>query len=68
MALEESGLGEAIVGYGLEDELRQPTFAIGLKGVAKEDIPKVESLITETIAKIAEEGFPRRPSTRPSTQ
>ena len=50
-------LGEAIVGYGLEDELRQPTFAIGLKGVAKEDIPKVESLITETIAKIAEEGF-----------
>ena len=57
MALEESGLGEAIVGYGLEDELRQPTFAIGLKGVAKEDIPKVESLITETIAKIAEEGF-----------
>ena len=57
MALEESGLGEAIVGYGLEDELRQPTFAIGLKGVAKEDIPKVESLITETIAKIAEEEF-----------
>jgi Zn-dependent M16 (insulinase) family peptidase len=57
MALEESGLGEAIVGYGLEDELRQPTFAIGLKGVAKEDISKVEALITETIAKIAEEGF-----------
>ena len=59
MALEESGLGEAIVGWGLEDELRQPTFAIGLKGVAKEDVPKVEALIEATIAKIAEEGFTR---------
>ena len=57
MALEESGLGEAIVGWGLEDELRQPTFAIGLKGVSKDDIPKVEKLIEDTIAKIAEEGF-----------
>ena len=57
MAMEESGLGEAMVGFGLEDELRQPTFAIGLKGVAAEDIPKVEKLIEETIAKIAEEGF-----------
>jgi Zn-dependent M16 (insulinase) family peptidase len=57
MALEESGLGEAIVGWGLEDELRQPTFAIGLKGVAKEDIPKVEKLIEDTIASIAKEGF-----------
>ena len=57
MALEESGLGEAIVGWGLEDELRQPTFAIGLKGVAKEDIPKVEKLIEDTIAAIAKDGF-----------
>jgi Zn-dependent M16 (insulinase) family peptidase len=57
MALEESGLGEAIVGWGLEDELRQPTFAIGLKGVAKEDIPKVEKLIEDTIASIAKDGF-----------
>jgi presequence protease len=57
IALEESGLGEAIVGYGLEDELRQPTYAVGLRGVAPEDIPKVEKLIHDTIAQIAEEGF-----------
>ena len=57
LALEESGLGEAIVGYGLEDELRQPTYALGLRGVAQEDIPKVEKLIHDTIAAIAEEGF-----------
>jgi len=57
MALEESGLGESMVGFGLEDELRQPTFAIGLKGVSTEDIPKVEKLIFDTLASIAEEGF-----------
>lgn len=57
MALEESGLGEAIVGWGLEDELRQPTFAIGLKGVAAGDIAKVEQLIESTIAQIAKDGF-----------
>ena len=57
MALEESGLGEAIVGWGLEDELRQPTFAIGLKGVASADVAKVEALIEATIAQIAKDGF-----------
>jgi Zn-dependent M16 (insulinase) family peptidase len=41
----------------IEDELRQPTFAIGLKGVSTEDIPKVEKLIFDTIAKIAEVGL-----------
>jgi hypothetical protein len=46
-----------MVGFGLEDELRQPTFAIGLKGVSTEDIPKVEKLIFDTLASIAEEGF-----------
>lgn len=31
-ALMESGLGEAMIGGGIEDELRQPQFSIGLKG------------------------------------
>ena len=53
LALEESGLGEAIVGFGLEDELRQPSFAIGMKGVEEGDIPKVEKLIYDTMEKIA---------------
>lgn len=57
LALEESGLGEAIVGFGLEDELRQPSFAIGMKGVEEADIPKVEKLIYDTMEKIATEGF-----------
>ena len=55
--LLESGLGEAIVGGGIEDELLQPQFSIGLKGVLDEDIPKVEELILNTFKKLAEEGF-----------
>eukprot|EP00244_Chara_vulgaris_P009641 TRINITY_DN4184_c0_g2_i1.p1 TRINITY_DN4184_c0_g2~~TRINITY_DN4184_c0_g2_i1.p1 ORF type:complete len:1050 (+),score=217.40 TRINITY_DN4184_c0_g2_i1:309-3152(+) len=56
-ALLESALGEALIGGGLEDELRQPQFAIGLKGVAEEDVGKVEELIFSTIKKLADEGF-----------
>ncbi|KAG7011662.1 Presequence protease 1, chloroplastic/mitochondrial, partial [Cucurbita argyrosperma subsp. argyrosperma] len=55
--LLESGLGEAIVGGGIEDELLQPQFSIGLKGVLDDDIPKVEELILNTFKKLAEEGF-----------
>ncbi|XP_047332043.1 presequence protease 1, chloroplastic/mitochondrial-like [Impatiens glandulifera] len=55
--LLESRLGEAIVGGGIEDELLQPNFSIGLKGVSKEDIQKVEELIISTLKTLAEEGF-----------
>lgn len=55
--LLESGLGEAIVGGGIEDELLQPQFSIGLKGVSDDDIQKVEELIISTLKKLAEEGF-----------
>ncbi|KAK3254691.1 Homeobox protein PKNOX1, partial [Cymbomonas tetramitiformis] len=55
--LEESGLGEAVVGGGLEDELRQPTFCIGLKGVSEENVPKVEELIMAELKRLSEEGF-----------
>ena len=30
-ALNDSGLGESLIGGGLEDELRQPIFSVGLK-------------------------------------
>lgn len=56
-ALLESGLGEALVGGGLSDELRQPQFAIGLKGVAAGDTAAVEELVLKTLEQLAEEGF-----------
>ncbi|XP_062091512.1 presequence protease 2, chloroplastic/mitochondrial-like [Humulus lupulus] len=55
--LLESGLGEAIVGGGVEDELLQPQFSIGLKGVSEDNIQKVEELVISTLKKLAEEGF-----------
>ena len=38
-AMNDSGLGDAMVGGGMDDELMQPIFSIGLKGVkaGKED-------------------------------
>ena len=55
--LLESGLGDAIVGGGVEDELLQPQFSIGMKGVSEDDIHKVEELVMSTLKKLADEGF-----------
>ncbi|XP_010546463.1 PREDICTED: presequence protease 1, chloroplastic/mitochondrial-like [Tarenaya hassleriana] len=57
--LLESGLGEALVSSGMEDELLQPQFSIGLKGVSEDNVQKVEELIVYTLQKLAEEGFDR---------
>lgn len=56
-ALNDSGLGESIIGGGIEDELRQPVFSLGLKGVKEEDAGKVEALIMETLERLEKEGF-----------
>eukprot|EP00252_Welwitschia_mirabilis_P014933 TRINITY_DN33002_c0_g1_i1.p1 TRINITY_DN33002_c0_g1~~TRINITY_DN33002_c0_g1_i1.p1 ORF type:complete len:1080 (+),score=244.90 TRINITY_DN33002_c0_g1_i1:116-3355(+) len=55
--LLESGLGDAIVGGGIEGDLLQPQFSIGLKNVSKEDVTNVEELIMSTLRKLANEGF-----------
>ncbi|GAB2267261.1 Homeobox protein PKNOX1 [Dionaea muscipula] len=55
--LLESGLGEAIVGGGIEDELLQPHFSIGLRGVSEDDIQRVEELVMSTLKTLSEEGF-----------
>lgn len=55
--LMESGLGAAITGGGLSDELLQATFSMGLKGVKPSNVDKVEQLVLDTLAKVAEEGF-----------
>ena len=59
-ALIDSGLGEAVCGGGLEDELRQPTFSIGLKGVdasSETNLKKVEDLVLDTLESLASKGF-----------
>ena len=56
-ALIDSGLGEDLVGYGVDADYQQMVFSTGLKGVASTDANKVEPLILETLARLADEGF-----------
>ncbi len=56
-ALIGSGLGEEVIGNGLDDSLRQLTFSTGLKGVRKEDTRQVEALIFDTLRDLASNGI-----------
>lgn len=56
-ALIESGLGEDLVGVGLESELRQMYFSTGLKGIDPDDAPAVEALIFDTLRTLADKGI-----------
>ncbi len=55
--LIDSGLGEDLTGGGLEGELRQMFFSTGMKGVAVGNEGKVETLILDTLERLAKEGI-----------
>ncbi len=55
--LTESGLGEGMIGGGISSYLRQPMGGFGLKGVDPADADKVEALVLDGLAEIAETGF-----------
>ncbi len=59
-ALIDSGLGEDITGVGLETDLRQAYFSIGLRSIAPNDADKVELLIMESLAEIVENGIAKK--------
>nr|CAD1820645.1 unnamed protein product [Ananas comosus var. bracteatus] len=42
--LLESGLGDDIIGYGIEDQFRQPIFAVGMKGLSKDDVHRENNI------------------------
>jgi Zn-dependent M16 (insulinase) family peptidase len=56
-ALIDSGLGEDITGRGIDDELRQVTFSIGLKNIDPSNTDKVEALILDTLRQLAHQGI-----------
>ena len=56
-ALIDSGLGEDITGVGLEDELRQMFFSVGLKGVDAAKADMVEKLIMDTLSGLMRDGI-----------
>lgn len=64
-ALIESGLGEDLAGSGMQVELRQLLFSIGLKGLrldveqsAEQAAARVEELILQTLRDLADNGVP----------
>ncbi|MGC9348564.1 MAG: insulinase family protein [Anaerolineae bacterium] len=56
-ALIDSGLGEDVIGGGLDDSLRQLIFSVGLKGVETEKTERVEDVIFSTLEELTEEGI-----------
>ncbi|EFJ46930.1 hypothetical protein VOLCADRAFT_81738 [Volvox carteri f. nagariensis] len=56
-ALNDSRLGAAVIGGGVDDDLKQPCFTLGLKGVDPADADKVEALITSKLEELAVSGF-----------
>ena len=58
-ALIDSGLGEDLTGSGIEADLAQLCFGIGLKGVAAADVYKVEALVLQLLGDLAAGGIER---------
>ncbi len=58
-ALIDSGLGDDIAGIGLETDLRQMYFSVGLKGILTEKAQEVETLILNTLNNLASHGIDR---------
>jgi Zn-dependent M16 (insulinase) family peptidase len=56
-ALMDSGLGEDMAGAGFEESLKQMYYGTGMKGVAAENLDKVEALIFQTLQRLASEGI-----------
>lgn len=57
-ALEDSRLGEETIGGGLDNQLLQSTFAIGMKGLKNpEDVAALEGLIMDTLQNLYLDGF-----------
>jgi hypothetical protein len=59
-ALIDSGLGEDLSPVtGLERDLKQIAFAVGLRGTDTEKAQPIETLIIDTLRRVAEDGFDR---------
>ena len=56
-ALLDSGLGEDLIGGAEWDEMRQPAFVTGLKGVTEADRDRVEPLVLGTLENLVRLGI-----------
>ncbi len=53
-ALLDSGLGEDVTGVGLEADLRQLYFSVGLKGIALADVAEAEAVVERVLTDLAD--------------
>jgi presequence protease len=58
-ALIDSGLGDDLAGEEFVEDLNQQMFSTGMRGVAVENLDKVEALILDTLSRLASDGIPR---------
>jgi len=56
-ALTDSGLGDDLAGVGLEADMRQMFFSVGLKGIHPSNAVKVESIIFHTVKELVDNGI-----------
>ncbi len=59
-ALMDSGLGDDLAGVGLEADMRQMFFSVGLKGMHPANAVKAESVIFHAIKDLVENGIDAR--------
>lgn len=57
-ALTDSGLGDDVVGGGLEMDLRQMTFSVGLKGMTTDAVEKMQKVVDDVLRDIEKNGIP----------
>eukprot|EP00299_Pterocystis_sp_00344_P019771 c9778_g1_i3.p1 GENE.c9778_g1_i3~~c9778_g1_i3.p1 ORF type:complete len:868 (+),score=253.71 c9778_g1_i3:36-2606(+) len=59
-ALMDSGIGEAVIGGGISDEMLQSTYSVGLKGISNHvNALSLHSLVERTLSEIVRNGFER---------
>ncbi len=58
-ALIDSGLGEDLAGFGLEESLRTMAWSVGLKGVHPDKVSEVEALVLKELSRLAQGGIDR---------
>ncbi|MDX9826265.1 MAG: insulinase family protein [Spirochaetia bacterium] len=58
-ALIDSGIGEDLAGFGLEESLRTMAWSVGLKGVHPDKTAEVEALVLKELSRLAGNGIDR---------
>lgn len=58
-ALTDSGLGDDVVGGGLETDLRQMIFSVGLKGMTSDAVQKMQNIVFDVLQGVAKNGIPK---------